>query len=347
MPPNPGDPVTEVSGIGSKTAEKLRERHGIATVGDLVEHYEAGGRFESSRAQRAAREVTYQTRERVEDPYFGVVVDEGNRPAVETFIDQTLGDMGSVYDRRDAQGDPNVTADTPMLDLGRAAERGRLFDFISPATDPDGDPILSGDDRYHPDYEERKARARGKSGGRGKKMSEAEEEIRAEQQRSISRFRQAVDVAANVFGTDREVVEDAIRKRGRHTRRKGDPVSPDVMAGSRYDRRVQPRTHAAAEAVNRSRSAKARRVDRRRDAPVTTDLDEWAEDPDHHDFPGVDTPESRQQAYEYEPGAERAAAAVEDLVEDADEAVRRRAFAGLGPFDDPEGVVERPAKGRR
>jgi NAD-dependent DNA ligase len=40
------------------------------------------------------------------------------------------------------------------------------------------------------------------------------------------------------------------------------------------------------------RSDKARRVDERNRAPITTDVEKWRESPDEFDFPGVDTPTS-------------------------------------------------------
>jgi len=40
---------------------------------------------------------------------------------------------------------------------------------------------------------------------------------------------------------------------------------------------------------NKTRSKRSRELDRAFDAPETTDVEKWASDPSHFDFPGVDT----------------------------------------------------------
>lgn len=55
--------------------------------------------------------------------------------------------------------------------------------------------------------------------------------------------------------------------------------------GVTFDRRDR----IAASEIHDERSPKAQRVDERRGAPVTTDLDKWASNPDEFDYPGVDT----------------------------------------------------------
>jgi hypothetical protein len=338
--------LTEVSGIGAKTAETLRER-GIETKAELLSAFEAGDRRVlgsptrdglNSRALDGIRDALFEQQGGFEDPEFGVAVDESNRRAFEAFAAQTLGDLPSIYDREDARGDPNVTADTSVLELGREAERGALFSFISAARSDSGDPITDPDDFYQPDFEERKRRAEGRQNVTN---LDAEKEIKEEQRRSVARFRQAVDVAANVFGTDRAVLEEANRKRSRFTRRRGgDKLDSGLFPSlSSFERRVQPRAQAAAEAVNRSRSAEAQRVDSRRDAPVTTDLDAWADAPGQTDFPGVDTPEDRDEIFPHEPQTARAREAVRELVDEADSEVQRRVFADLPVFDEPEAVT--------
>lgn len=41
--------------------------------------------------------------------------------------------------------------------------------------------------------------------------------------------------------------------------------------------------------IQEERSPRARAQDRRKDAPLTTNIQQWAEDPGHWDLPGVDT----------------------------------------------------------
>jgi hypothetical protein len=49
---------------------------------------------------------------------------------------------------------------------------------------------------------------------------------------------------------------------------------------------------AAAQAIHADRSARAQRVDERRGADVTADVDKWARRPAELDFPGVDSLET-------------------------------------------------------
>jgi len=70
----------------------------------------------------------------------------------------------------------------------------------------------------------------------------------------------------------------------------GDFVEQEVgfdreIAGVEFDRRDR----IAASELHDERSKKAQRVDERRGAPVTNDLDKWSSNPDEFDYPGVDT----------------------------------------------------------
>jgi len=53
---------------------------------------------------------------------------------------------------------------------------------------------------------------------------------------------------------------------------------------------------AKATQRNRDRSARSRALDDEFDAPLTTDYDTWASDPDHYDFPGVDSKDDTYDA---------------------------------------------------
>lgn len=64
-------------------------------------------------------------------------------------------------------------------------------------------------------------------------------------------------------------------------------------AGLRFgvgDFRVPAGGQDKAEARNERRSDEARKVDSRRRAPITTDPDQWKNNPGKFDYPGVDTP---------------------------------------------------------
>lgn len=52
------------------------------------------------------------------------------------------------------------------------------------------------------------------------------------------------------------------------------------------------------EDVQDGRSERAKELDRQLDAQITTDVDQWAEDPDSYDFPGVDTGPTFREAQE-------------------------------------------------
>jgi hypothetical protein len=70
----------------------------------------------------------------------------------------------------------------------------------------------------------------------------------------------------------------------------GDFVEDEIgfgreAGGVEFDRRDR----IAASELHDERSRKAQRVDERRGAPVTSNLDKWASNPDEYDYPGVDT----------------------------------------------------------
>jgi hypothetical protein len=56
-------------------------------------------------------------------------------------------------------------------------------------------------------------------------------------------------------------------------------------------------------ALNKRRSQEARAADSGKDAELTTDPDEWVENPDELDFPGVDTgPKFREEQEDFDTG---------------------------------------------
>jgi hypothetical protein len=104
----------------------------------------------------------------------------------------------------------------------------------------------------------------------------------------------SADELASEAGISRSRAESAIRGAGGtpdyNTRSSTSSVS---AAGIRFgigDFRVEAGADDSAEFYHQSRTDTARRVDSRRRAPITTEVDQWKDNPGKFDFPGVDTP---------------------------------------------------------
>jgi len=90
--------LTDLDGIGDKTAEKLRE-DGIETPEELGERYRANSRSvtqKGKRVRRAAREALFETRGGFTDPISGAEVTEDNRAAFEKLAAREVSDFSSV-----------------------------------------------------------------------------------------------------------------------------------------------------------------------------------------------------------------------------------------------------------
>jgi len=84
---------------------------------------------------------------------------------------------------------------------------------------------------------------------------------------------------------DRSILGREVGRTGRRTRAR--TSARDALSGSQTENDFEQATELHTE-----RSARARRQDEARAAPITTDYDTWASDPDHYDFLGVDTPDN-------------------------------------------------------
>lgn len=90
--------LTDLTGIGKKTAEKLRD-DGIETPTDLADGYRRNSRTvrkSGKRVQSAARDALFEQEGSFTDPYSGAEVNEDNRAAFEKIATRRLSDFGSI-----------------------------------------------------------------------------------------------------------------------------------------------------------------------------------------------------------------------------------------------------------
>lgn len=279
--------LTELSGIGSKTAEKLK-REGIDSKRELAEARRRGDPALdgfSSRVQKAARDAAIEEFGRYEDPSLGVAVSEENRTAVETFASEdvnVVSDAGRITrNNRSIQGES-------LLELGRQAARGgEIIESMSGVVPSQQD---ISDTTVHPS---------GHADGPNQ-VEDREKIERRQARRNVAEM--AFDVAGNIAEADRGTIAEANELRAEISPRTRRAPKTDFtetyeseIAGETQeferDVRVDPVDYAAAKRVHNARPAEAKRVDNRRKAErVTGDYDEWVEQPGQVDFPGVDTP---------------------------------------------------------
>jgi hypothetical protein len=92
------DKLTDLSGIGDKTAEKLKS-DGIETPEELGDAYRANSRrvtTKGKRVQSAAREALFETQDSFVDPASGVEIDDSNRTAFEKLATKRVSEFESV-----------------------------------------------------------------------------------------------------------------------------------------------------------------------------------------------------------------------------------------------------------
>jgi len=90
--------LTELTGIGDKTAEKLRD-DGIESPQELGDAYRQNSRVVTERGKRvqsAARDALFEERESFTDPVSGAEVTEENRAAFEKLATRRVSNFGSV-----------------------------------------------------------------------------------------------------------------------------------------------------------------------------------------------------------------------------------------------------------
>lgn len=275
------DELTDLSGVGDKTAEKLRDK-GIESPQQAVEALERGDESiteASSRVQSGVREYAVEERGGVFDATTGVRVTEDNQSAVETFASTATGSLnnaGSVTRN-------NQSVRGSLLETGRLAGRGELRSEM----------------RRVPDQQEISETVVSPSPGKvdGPAVEDRSRIDTMQARRNIAEM--GVDVAANVSTFDRETIAEANQRAedasGRSRRDPKTDFTKTVVSSITGDEReeqirVNPRETAAAKRVHNARSPEAKRVDNRRKATVTGDFDKWVNAPSQFDYPGIDTP---------------------------------------------------------
>jgi hypothetical protein len=127
--------LTDLDGIGPKTAEKLREK-GIGSPSELGEAYEQNRRkvrTAGSRVRSAARSYLYEEEGGFTDPYTGAEIDESNRAAFEKLATREVSDFNSVS----VQGsNPKVSPDDEVRKFVEPVREGTFN------TEVGGDSVL-------------------------------------------------------------------------------------------------------------------------------------------------------------------------------------------------------------
>jgi len=117
--------LTDLDGIGPKTAEKLREK-GIESPEELGREYQRTRRPQDlggSRVRSAARSYLYEEEGGFTDPYTGAEIDESNRAAFEKLATREVSDFNSVS----VQGsNPKVSPDDEVRKFVEPVRRGEF-----------------------------------------------------------------------------------------------------------------------------------------------------------------------------------------------------------------------------
>lgn len=278
--------LTDLDGVGPKTAEGLKSK-GYRSKEELIEAYREGRLLNSdvpSRVETAIQKDLLDRGESFTDPRSGLEISPDNRGAFEVFGSRGTNDSIDWFGR--VSRNFSKYQDTTLLDLGGFAAKGELGADLSPS---------DYEDIGYTNYR-----------GNNRKSKKNTGNNRAQSARKRA-FEMGLDAAANLTGFDREDLEEGnqlARDLGKGRRRKGATLETGFTYEKEVSRagktrsiekneRVDRREFAAASTVHSSRSPRARRVDERKDAPITTDLDEWASAPSRWDYPGVDTPGGR------------------------------------------------------
>lgn len=278
--------LTDISGIGAKTAEKLRE-DGITSKQDLFRAFRqndsrvVGGPFEdglNKRALAGIREALTEQGESFVDPVYGIPTTPENREAIEAFDLELGSDVAQGFGSftRDEAG---VDADMNVLEAAGAAVEGDLGPkFRPPSYDelkPEKYPNIDSDSR--------------------KDLEEADEGARARKEA----FEFGLDAAANITPFERDTIEagnqlaQQTSNMGTFTAQQKETIQREVSDGTIQAEEnigIGARNYAKAQTLHQNRSERARDVDNQRKAEIASDYDQWAESPNSYDYPGVDTP---------------------------------------------------------
>jgi hypothetical protein len=125
--------LTDLTGIGEKTAAKLRE-DGIDSPEELGDAYRQNRRVvteRGTRVQSAARDALFQERDEFTDPVSGATVTDDNRAAFEKIATRRLSDFGSI----------SVDGANP-----KTSPDDEVRKFIEPVTEGEFSTRIGGDD---------------------------------------------------------------------------------------------------------------------------------------------------------------------------------------------------------
>jgi hypothetical protein len=312
--------LTDIPGIGSKTADKLRSE-GITSKKDLFQAFKrndstvVGGPFDdglNSRALQGIRQALTERGDEFVDPVYGVPVTSENEQARETF-DLELGrDVASGFGQF-TRDEPSVDASMNLLDAAGDAIQGDLGQKFDPPTYDELKP-----EKYSGDWSDER-----------KGLEEADEGARARKEA----FEFGLDAATNLSPYDRDTLEagnqlaQQTAGMGAFTVTQTETVKRelnDETIQAEENIGVQSRDYARARKHHQERSARARDVDNQRKAEVTGEYEEWREDPSRHDFPGIDTPGGRQDIITEDQREQ--AQQIDEVVQGADNSVTEVAF---------------------
>jgi hypothetical protein len=247
--------LTDISGIGPKTAEKIRDK-GITTKQELLRAFEnndsriMGRAFEdpelNKRALDGIRDELFEQEQSFTDPVMGIPVGPENETAAKKLGTKRIGDLPSIDVTQANAGDGgNFYADQTLGELAEPAAEGELGEKGAPQS-------LIG-------FASDAAANLGVSNLGSGQIQDVN---------SINANSGGFETTApsNAYGGSKELPEEATEK---------------------YE--LDAREVARAESMHEDRSPKAQRVDERKKAPVTDEIGKWSDNPSHWDYPGVDT----------------------------------------------------------
>jgi hypothetical protein len=272
--------LTDIDGIGPKTADDLREQ-GIDSPGELADAYRSGGLDGvNTRVRDAARARAVERFGSVEDPRTGLRVTEEN---LSTFQMVEGRDVSKMRDSALVTRNNPDLQDATVADLGGMAARGELQSTVGTADEFED---IGGTGRAGPTH----------------RRSKDQYNKNRREQFKRNAFELGLDTASSLTEFERDTLKRANELvggfRGKALRRgiktgltKTEVREWGALEGQEIERDVyaNPLDTAAAKQIHEARSPNAKRVDSRREAPITSNLSTWVGNPSHYDFPGVDT----------------------------------------------------------
>jgi len=314
--------LTDISGIGSATAEKLRE-NGITTKSQLLQAFKdkdsrvVGGPFEdglNSRALEGIRQELTSAGESFVDPVYGVPTTPENEQARQMFDMEFGSDV--------AEGFGDFTRDKGGVDAGM-----NVLEGAAKALQGDAGALFGTES-----YEDVKTTTYGYGDSEHTKTVSLEEADDADRATKEA-FEWSLDAAANLSPFNRETIEKGNQLSGQtagmgaFTVQQTTTVDREVSDGTieaEENMNIDAREYARARKFQQERSLEAKRVDNQRKAPVTDEITTWKDDPSHWDYPGMDTPGGRQDIVT--DTQREQARSVDETVKGADEEVTKIAF---------------------